>query len=254
MPREVWLLGNPVRHSLSPAMQNAAFTALAIDCRYVVRELDAPELAAAIAEIRAAPSIIGANVTIPLKQSVIPLLDELDAMAARIGAVNTISRKGSRLIGSNTDVAGFRIALEEQGYAVAGKTVAIIGAGGAARAAAEAVRDLASRIVIISRNLEQAGGLVAQLQLDAELGSIDRLTELISGVDVIVNATPSDLPAAGSLRAGQHLFDLRSRRSAEGRAMLLHQGAASFEIWTGRQAPLETMRAALQHAAEAVPA
>jgi len=110
----VLLLGNPVSRSLSPLMQNAAFAALGIDCRYEVREVDRSGLADAVAELRANERILGANVTIPHKEAVIPLLDDLDLQAARIGAVNTISRHGSRLKGSNTDVVGFQRALEER--------------------------------------------------------------------------------------------------------------------------------------------
>src|SRR6266550_9341436 len=110
----VLLLGDPVSRSLSPAMQNAAFAAVGIDCRYVLREVNAASLAGAIAELRADERILGANVTIPHKESVIPLLDDLDVLAARIGAVNTISCHGSTLKGWNTDVEGFRRALAEQ--------------------------------------------------------------------------------------------------------------------------------------------
>jgi shikimate dehydrogenase len=253
MTSEVWLLGDPVSRSLSPAMQKAAFEALGIDGRYVVREISLAELEGTIVAMRAGDHVIGANVTIPHKQSVIPLLDRLDSLAGRIGAVNTISRRGPALVGSNTDVEGFRRALGECGYDVQGKTVAIIGAGGAARAVAAAVQPLATRIVVIARHPEQARRLCGDLQLkNGEPTGINRLQERIAGAAVVVNATPSDLPPHDWLRGDQRLFDIRSRRSAEGRAMLLHQGAASFEIWTGRKAPLEAMRGALDAAAAAV--
>ena len=261
MTARVLLLGNPVSRSLSPVMQNAAFTALGIDCRYVLREVDAAELGGTIAELRADDRILGANVTIPHKQAVIPLLDELDPQAARIGAVNTISRQGARLKGSNTDVVGFQRALNEQfpfparggGQGGGFQRVAIIGAGGAARAVAAVVQPTAEHVWVIARNLEQARRLCTDLGIERG-GPVDmsRREETVAQVDLVVNATPSDLPPTGWLRPGQHLFDLRSRRSVEGRAMLLHQGAASFEIWTGRQAPLDVMRAALDR--ESVPA
>ncbi|TMC39237.1 MAG: hypothetical protein E6J25_12525 [Chloroflexi bacterium] len=104
MTSSVFLLGDPVSRSLSPAMQNAAFAALGIDCRYVLREVDRAGLAGAMAELRADERILGANVTIPHKESVIAFLDDVDPQAARIGAVNTISRQGARLKGWNTDV------------------------------------------------------------------------------------------------------------------------------------------------------
>jgi shikimate dehydrogenase len=260
MTSTVLLLGDPVSRSLSPAMQNAAFEALGIDCHYEPREINAAGLAAAIAEMRANQRILGANVTIPHKESVMALLDELDPLAARIGAVNTITRQGARMKGCNTDVAGFQRALEEQfpsparggGQGGGFRRVAVIGAGGAARAVAAALQP-AAQVWVIARNLEQARRLCTDLGI--ERGGpvdLDHMQETITKVDLVVNATPADLPPSGWLRPGQRLFDLRSRRSAEGRAMLLHQGAAAFEIWTGRPAPVEVMRAALNH--ESVPA
>jgi shikimate dehydrogenase len=260
MSATVLLLGNPVSRSLSPAMQNAAFVALGIDCRYQPREVDAAGLAAAVAGLRADDRILGANVTIPHKEAVIVLLDELDTQAARIGAVNTISREGARLKGWNTDVVGFLRALEEQfpsparGGEQGGRNkVAIIGAGGAARAVSAALQPTADQVWVIARNLEQARRLCADLGIERG-GPVDleHMQETITKADLVVNATPADLPPAGWLRPDQRLFDLRSRRSAEGRAMLLHQGAAAFEIWTGRPAPVDVMRAALDR--ESVPA
>ena len=134
-----------------------------------------------------------------------------------------------------------------------GYRVAIIGAGGAARAVAAALQPTAGEIWIIARNLEQARRLCTDLGIDRG-GPVDltKLREIIARVDLVVNATPADLPPAAWLKPDQRSFDLRSRRSVEGRAMLLHQGAASFEIWTGRQAPVDVMRAALDR--ESVPA
>lgn len=251
----VLLLGDPVSRSLSPAMQNAAFEALQIDCHYQVRQVGRAELVGTIADIRSDAEILGANVTIPLKEAVIPLLDELDPMAARVGAVNTVSRVGRRLRGSNTDVVGFRRALDDCGYQVAARAVAVVGAGGAARAVVAALQALTERIWVIARNPDQARELSDDLHLDPSAAvGIERGPEVIAQADLVINATPADVVEGAGLRSDQQFFDLRSRRSAEGRAMLLHQGAASFEIWTGRPAPLDVMRAALAHAAEAVPA
>jgi shikimate dehydrogenase len=246
-------------------MQNAAFAALGIDCHYDLREVSRADLAGALAELRGDLRILGANVTIPHKESVIAFLDELDAQAARIGAVNTISRQGMGLKGWNTDVEGFRRALAEQaplpdrgfgnvasapgGEAQGGGLrVALIGAGGAARAVAAALQPVAE-IWVIARNLDQAQRLCRDLQIGrGGPVEMDDLQSTVAAADLIVNATPTDLPPSSWLRPNQRLFDLRSRRSAEGRAMLLHQGAASFEIWTGKKAPLEAMRAALERA------
>ena len=251
MTSTVLLFGSPVSRSLSPAMQNAAFAALGIDCHYERREVNAEGLAAAVAELRADERILGANVTIPHKESVLALLDDLDPLAARIGAVNTITRQGARLKGWNTDVEGFLRALGES--FPSHRRVAVIGAGGAARAVAAALQPTADQVWIVARNLEQAQRLCTDLGI--ERGGpvdLDHMQETLTKVDLVVNGTPADLPPAAWLRPDQRLFDLRSRRSAEGRAMLLYQGAAAFEIWTGRPAPVDVMRAALNH--ESVPA
>jgi shikimate dehydrogenase len=261
----VLLLGDPVSRSLSAGMQNAAFEALGIDCRYVLREVSRAGLAGAMAELRGDEQILGANVTIPHKESVLAFLDDLDPQAARIGAVNTISRQGAGLKGWNTDVEGFRRALADVsssplaregskspsplwGEGLGGGSIAIIGAGGAARAVAAALQP-AAEVWVIARNVEQARRLCRDLEI-VRGGPVDmdQMHDTIARVQLVVNATPADLPPPSWLRPDQRLFDLRSRRSAEGRAMLLHQGAASFEIWTGRKAPVDVMRAALDRA------
>ena len=266
----VLLLGDPVSRSLSPAMQNAAFEALGIDCHYELRDVNRADFGAAMAELRGDERILGANVTIPHKESVIAFLDDRDPQAARIGAVNTISRQGQSLKGWNTDVEGFRRALAEsspsprvgetlgkspsplagegRGGGSTYRRVAIIGAGGAARAVAAAMQP-AAEVWVVARNLDQALRLCRDLAIERG-GPVDmnRLRATVESADLVVNATPADLPPTSWLRPGQRLFDLRSRRSAEGRAMLLYQGAASFEIWTGKKAPVDVMRAALDHA------
>ena len=272
----ILLLGDPISRSLSPVMQNAAFKALGIDCEYVLREVSPAELARAMAGLRSDERILGANVTIPHKESVIAFLDDLDPLAARIGAVNTISRRGGRLKGWNTDVEGFRRALAEQlpsflagkledfpspargvqtfpspargGGQGGGLRVAIIGAGGAARAVAAALQP-AAEIWVIARNLDQARRLCRDLEITrGGPVEMDQMQHTVARAQFVVNATPADLPPPAWLRGDQRLFDLRSRRSPEGRAMLLHQGAASFEIWTGKKAPLDVMRTALDGA------
>ena len=248
----VLLLGDPVAQSLSPALQDAAFTALGLACRYLARQVLPAQLAPVIDEIRANDRILGANVTIPHKESVVPLLDDLDDLALRIGAINTISRRGSTLKGWNTDVQGFARALNESGYSAAGKRVAIIGAGGAARAVAAALQP-ADEVWVIARNLEQARRLCRDLQIErGGPADMNQLRETVVRAELVVNATPTDLPPVSWLRPEQRFFDLRSRRSRDGRAMLLHQGAAALEIWTGRPAPIVVMRAALERAAEGV--
>lgn len=253
MPREVWLLGGEASASLSPAMLNAAFSATGLELRYQTHQISADELASSVDEMRRREDVLGANVTMPHKQAVIPLLDELDPLAACLGAVNTISRRDRRLVGWNTDVYGFARALDECGYAVDRETVTIFGAGGAARAVAQALRDRCRRIILLARDAEKARRLIEDLALDSALISTAHHQGAINRAAVIVNATPVDVPG-WTPRPGQRLFDLRYRRSAEGRSMLLHQGAGAFEIWTGLSAPLDVMREALDRAIQSVPA
>ncbi len=249
--KTILLLGCPILRSFSPAMQNAAFHAARLGWRYL--PLEGAEAAPAIDSIRADLAVIGANVTIPLKETVIPHLDELDAVATRVGAVNTIAKRSSKLIGYNTDVIGFRRALVECGYDVGGKQVALLGAGGAARAAADVLRSTVSTLVVIARRVEQAQRVIDDLEIERGRAiALDSAGSSLAASAVIVNATPADLVHRDALAVGQRLFDLRSRRSIEGRAMLLHQGAAAFEIWAGVPAPLKAMRAALDEAAAVV--
>jgi shikimate dehydrogenase len=131
----------------------------------------------------------------------------------------------------------------------------VIGAGGAARAVVAVAYPLAAQLVIVARQVDAAERLRRELDARrAEVVPLDRAPRAIVGAELVVNATPADLPPAAWLTTGQRVFDLRSRRSAEGRAMLLHQGAASFALWTGREAPVAVMRAALDQAAAGVPA
>ncbi|HEX3629558.1 MAG TPA: shikimate dehydrogenase [Candidatus Dormibacteraeota bacterium] len=256
MGHNVWLLGADVTRSLSPAMQNAAFAATGIEAHYRPRSLSTDALADAMAEMRQRQDILGANVTIPHKEAVIPLLDQLDPLARRLRAVNTISRRDGELVGFNTDVTGFSRALVECGYAVDGQSIVILGAGGAARAVAEALRGRPAELTILARDPDRARRLVDDLGLEhATVSTLDQLANAIGAAAMVVNATPADLlPPGWQPRPDQRVFDLRSRRSAEGRSMLLHQGATSFEIWTGRAAPVQAMRQALAEAIEAVPA
>lgn len=181
------------------------------------------------------------------------MLDGFDPLARRLGAINTISRQGGRLLGWNTDVYGFAHALDECGYAVDGETVTIVGAGGAARAVAEALRDRCRRIILLARDSDKARRLVDDLRLENAVIATAHHQGAINRAAVVVNATPVDVPG-WTPRPGQRLFDLRYRHAPEGRSMLLHQGAAAFEVWTGLSAPVEVMRHALDRAMQGVPA
>lgn len=250
-PRRVLLIGSSVRHSLSVAFQNAGFQAAGLDCHYQPIDVEEDSLPQLIQDIGHDRAVLGANVTIPHKQAVLPLLDELDSDASTIGAVNTISRVASGLKGWNTDGQGFDAALGELGFDVSGKVAAVVGAGGAARAVAASLLRRADRIYVINRSLRRAEELCRELGVDrGGAASFSELDRVVSTASLVVNATPTDLFFAAPIVSPRLYFDLRSRKSNSGRLMLLHQGLAAFEIWTGRPAPAAVMRAALMRAAE----
>lgn len=264
----VWLVGRPVAHSLSPAMHNAAFAMLGLPHRYETHEVAAAELPATFDRLRR-EGMLGANVTIPHKEAALRLVDEASEEARRIGAVNTVARRGSRLVGDNTDRYGFRMALEESACVPSGEQVLVLGAGGAARACVlEILAD--NDVLVASRTLERARTLVESLRTPRG-GSVRAISwdeaRRLKKVGLLVNATPLGLLGEDVL-AGFALRDLplmvadlvptaeetplvrRARqaqhvRVMDGLLMLLHQAARSFTVWTGSEAPLRAMRAAL---------
>ncbi len=267
------LIGDPVAHSLSPAMHNAAFAALGLDYVYLAFRVARAELPHALNGFRAFGGR-GLNVTIPHKVEVIALLDGLDALAGQIGAVNTIVAEGGRLTGYNTDAPGFLAALSGAGYDPQGKRVVLLGAGGAARAVAFALAGLAGAMTILNRasSLKRAEELAASLRLAGQAAEVQELSEAhlraaLAQADLLVNATSvgmspqaeeTPVPAV-LLRPPLTVFDLvytplrtRLLREAEaagcptigGLAMLVAQGAASFGLWTGVKPDMSIMRAA----------
>jgi shikimate dehydrogenase len=269
---QVWLIGRPVAHSLSPAMHNAAFAKLGLPHRYEVKETVDDQLAATVDRMRR-DDVLGANVTIPHKEAVLRLVDEVSDEARRIGAVNTVVRRGSRLIGQNTDKYGFEKALDTQprripgepsGFPFFGHTILVLGAGGAARACALALLERGNNVNIANRDPGRAEALARSLEVD---GRHPRVVPWPKGrvlVDAVVNATPLGLNGEEALEDVQlpmWVIDLvptavetplvkRAKATenvtvVDGLNMLLHQAARSFELWTGVPAPLEVMRAAL---------
>ena len=269
---EVWLIGRPVAHSLSPAMHNAAFGKLGLPHRYEARDTPDDQLAATLDGIRR-DDVLGANVTIPYKESVLRLLDEVDDEARRIGAVNTIVSRGARLIGYNTDKYGFEKALETQplnaswsssGFPFTDHTILVLGAGGAARACALALLEHRNDVHIANRDPARADALARSLEVDGRHPQVASWPRGRVSVDAIVNATPLGLEGEEALEDVQlppWVIDLvptaeetplvkRAKATenvtvVDGLSMLLHQAARSFELWTGVPAPLEAMRAAL---------
>lgn len=277
----VGLIGDPVAHSFSPRFQQPAFDALSIPAHYELWHTPATEL---IARVRSLcdEQCLGANVTIPYKEAVLPLLDMVDPLATRLGAVNTIVHRQGYLQGYNTDAPGLLLALHEHGLGMLqddghvvlrGYTAILLGAGGAARGAAFALVDAGiSRLIIVNRHLERAQQLAAELQqsYNGPIFSLSDSSFLIPHrSSIIINATSlgmhedsSPLPVEVLVRFDPDTFvydmiynPIQTRlltqahalnlRTANGLSMLLHQGALSFTLWTGQPAPLEVMRSAL---------
>lgn len=261
--RVACVIGWPVSHSLSPVIQNAAFRAAALDWVYVALPVAPQAVEGAVAGIRAL-GIAGVNVTMPHKRAVMPHLDEVAGEAELAGAVNTIVRSGDRLIGANTDGAGFVRFLErEAAFAPQGRRVLILGAGGAARSLAASLGAVGAEVTIAARRSEETEALAA-LAGAAACGWGDR-QKAAREADLVINATPvgadgvqSPLDAAFAT-PGHLVVDLvyappvtpllaaarrGGARSYNGLGMLLHQAALAFELWTGVPAPIEAMSAA----------
>lgn len=266
------LIGDPVEHTMSPAMHNAAFEELGLDYVYLPFRVGAGELKNAVTGLKAL-NVRGFNVTIPHKISIVPMLDEIDAIAGKIGAVNTVVNEGGRLTGYNTDAAGFLRALLEKGVDPGGKNIVILGAGGASRAISFIMADSGAKLTVLNRKEELDWAVELARHIREDLGTDARALELtpdnLSGAmaksDILVNATSvgmmphddaSPVPA-GLLGPGLTVFDivynpvrtklLRAAAEAgagiiDGVDMLAWQGAMAFEKWTGRQAPVQLMR------------
>ncbi len=282
-PVRLGIFGDPVAHSLSPQMQNAALRACEIDMQYARFHIRTNELRSALLFLRTL-DFVGINVTVPHKIAAFKQVDETDESAARAEAVNTIRVRDEKLIGSNTDGEGFLRAIRtEFSIDLRDLRVMIIGAGGGTgRAIAwQCALESCERLVLVNRTLEKANALAEQLRpflSDARvLGPATRLEAValdesamrvqLADIDLIVNATPLGMnprdptPVPARLLAPHHIvFDCVygssktalfraatevGARGANGFSMLLHQGALSFSTWFDREAPIEEMRAAL---------
>ncbi|MEM3702857.1 MAG: shikimate dehydrogenase [Candidatus Bathyarchaeia archaeon] len=263
------LIGDPVDHSLSPFIQNSAFKHLNIDFVYVAFKVSKENVKEVLQGARAL-GIRGLNVTMPLKTVVVKHIDELDPSAEKIGAVNTILNDEGRLIGYNTDGLGAIEALKVNGQDPSGKNILILGAGGAARAVAFALCRDAGNMTILNRTLEKARVLARELHenFGKKVGcgrfTEENLRRNVKSADILVNATPLGMTPyenktpvnTNFLHPNLTVFDLvyyppETRLLKEARAvgaktlnglhMLVHQGALSFEIWTGKKAPIDVM-------------
>ena len=277
----VGLIGNPVAHSYSPRIQQAAFDALGIAAHYELWNTQEHDL---ITRVRSLcdENCLGANVTVPYKQVVLPLVDKIDPLAARIGAVNTIVHRDGYLHGYNTDAPGLLYALHEHGIgtlradakvSLEGYTAILLGAGGAARGAAFALASAGvTQLIILNRHLERAQLLAADVQQtynapiftlsDPEF-LVPRSSALIinaTSVGLHDDSTPLPVEILARFDASTFVYDMiynptqtyllcqasaMGLPNANGLSMLLHQGALAFTLWTGHDAPLEVMRAKL---------
>ena len=279
MTNRVVLIGHPVAHSFSGGMQQAAFDALGIDARYELWDRRPLDLADAIAELRG-DDFLGANITVPHKEHVVPLVDRLTEEAQAIGAVNVIARDGKKLVGHNTDVAGFKSALDKLvGRQKMPRHAVVLGAGGAARAVVYAlITGGFQRVVVFNRHLHRAEGMVrhfgksaAHMDLRAMPWHESILEAELAKTKLVVNAssigmTAGETPVPAELLPpdllvmdliynppqSQFLKDAAAARDVilNGEHMLLQQGARSFELWTGKAAPLDVMQAELDRARE----
>src|SRR5438034_4939082 len=282
-PIRLGVLGDPVAHSLSPQMQNAALRACKIDMQYARFHIRANELRSALRSLRAL-DFIGVNLTVPHKIAAFAQMDHADESASRAGAVNTIRVRDKKLLGSNTDGEGFLRAIRtEFSVDVRDLRVLILGAGGGTGHAIawQCALENCERLVLVNRTLEKANALAERLRSffagPHVLGPVARLEAVawdeaalraqVGDVDLIVNATPLGMnpsgptPIPARLLAPHHIVfdavdgpsktsllraaDEAGARGANGLPMLLHQGALSFSNWFDREAPIDAMRRAL---------
>jgi shikimate dehydrogenase len=269
LPKRVVLIGHPVSHSLSGELQQAAFDELGIDARYEPLDVPLINLPDTIQELRG-DEYLGANISFPHKERVVPMVDRLTEEAQATGAVDTLTREGSRLIGHNTDVIGFRAALDALiGRQKMPKAAVIIGAGGGARAAVYAFITAGyQRVIVFNRHLHRAEGLVrhfgrsaSHMELRAMPWHESVIEAELAKTKVLVNASavsdagnqspipaellPPDLMVLDLMYQPAETRLLRDARAAgaseamNGDTMLVHQTAAAFSLWTGRDIELD---------------
>ena len=266
------LIGDPVEHTMSPVMHNAAFKKLGLDYIYIPFRVRAEELARAVDGMRAL-NIRGFNVTIPHKVAVIPMLDGIGPIAEKIGAVNTVVNDNGELTGYNTDATGFLQALLEQGVEPGGNNVVVLGAGGASRAISYILAERDAHLTVLNRQLEMDWAVELARRIHEDLGKDVRVFELnsgnlkvaLEGAAILINATSvgmspnseeSPVPAE-LIKSDLVVFDIvynpirtkllkeaeaAGARTGSGVDMLAWQGALAFEKWVGQPAPLDLMR------------
>lgn len=269
-PGRVAVFGDPVAHSRSPQMHNPALLSRGIHAQYVRLHVRPEEFDEAVRACQAA-GLVGVNCTIPHKLAALEIADELDPLARRLGAVNTLHFRDGRILGHNTDGPGLRLALEEEfGRPLPGQRVLILGAGGGAGRAAAIQCALAGCpcLALVNRTRAKIESLARELSAFYPAGRVHLLAEPdLRDVDLVINATsvgmkPDDPPLLdpACIEPRHCVYDMiynppetpllaaaraARARAANGLSMLLHQGAAAFEIWFGPPAPLDAMRRGL---------
>lgn len=262
------LFGYPVSHTISPGMHNAAFEHLRLDIVYLPFSIEPKNIGNAIKSL-VPLGFIGINVTVPYKQIVMKYLDEIAPSAKMIGAVNTILVKGDKLIGYNTDGTGFvRSLQEDRNYELKGKTMFLLGAGGAGRAVAvQSALSGIENIFICDKMQSRVEDLVKSVPGNKAIpvSGRDDIKDAVKDSDIIVNATPIGLRADDPISIpvkfiprGRLVYDViynpsktkllkqvKGCETTNGLGMLLYQGANAFSIWTGKEAPVEVMRKAI---------
>lgn len=259
----VGVIGDPVAHSRSPAIHNAAFDALGLDWVYVAFPVAAGRGGDAVEAVRVL-GIAGLSVTMPHKSDVAAACDRLTPGAAALGSVNTVVNRDGVILGDSTDGPGLVAALRDHGVDPSGTRVLVLGAGGAARAIVEALGSCGAAITVAARRPE-AGAKAASLARGAVAVGFDDLDGAVAACDLVVNATPIGMLGepppfdVGALRRDQFVYDTvyhpsptpllaaaadRGIPCAGGLSMLVHQAAVAFTRWTGEPAPLEVMSAA----------
>lgn len=269
--RLLGVIGDPVAHSLSPAIQNAALEHLGVNARYLAFAVKREHLRKMTDTIRVL-DMPGVNVTLPHKERILPLLDEVSDRAKGLGAVNTVIQKGGRLLGDNTDYAGFDESLRRVGASKM-KSAVLYGSGGAARAALAVLRDRGfGEVAVACRKTRRGKAMIDDLRCGriARVVAWDRRESVTA--DLLVNATSLGLKARDPLPASAKVvrhargaIDLVVRprgtrwialarsygvRAEEGSVMLIAQGRESFRLWFGKKPPIPVMERALRDAGE----
>jgi len=276
--KKLYIIGDPVKHSLSPVIYNAALKSLGIDTEYTYEKMRVKkeELKEFISKVRY-NKITGASVTLPHKENIIPFLDELTKEANLLESVNTIYVKNGRVVGHNTDGIGFLKAFEEAGVKIVGKRVILLGAGGAAKAIAFTLAlNEVSKLVIINRRKKNADNIAKKIEektnVIVQTASLESLKTMLKDADIIINATSVGMKGlmdnqtlinADLINSKMTVMDIvynprvtmflkeaekSGAKTIDGTGMFVHQGTEQFKIFTGRKPPIAIMKNALLEA------